>query len=147
MTKRRTLLLLGLAILLVRRRRRALGMHNPKLHLAVEVFLSKPSHEFQNTFRLPRDMFESIVEAIRPDVELYRFDHLLSVFVSLQPHRGGIRLSKTAEAQLMSFLLYIGDARSYRQVGDLFDMSRRTAHKSVWSCSCSSFSCCLLGYF
>lgn len=45
-------------------------------------------------------------------------------------------VSKPVDAQLMAFLTYIGDARGYRQVGDLFDMTRRTAHKTVWCSSC-----------
>ena len=46
---------------------------NPKLSNAVEVYLSKDDKHFREEFRVPRAVFDRILEDIRPVITLSKF--------------------------------------------------------------------------
>lgn len=100
-----------------------------KISGAADVLLNKPAGEFRALLRVSRELFEVIVNTIRPHVER-RYAFVFFVFSHKVVRTGTLR-SKTAEEQLMLFLSFVAHTGNYSMLSNLFGMSKSTAYESV----------------
>jgi hypothetical protein len=105
--------------------------------------LAKNDADFYDVMRLPRAVFNRILERIRPSIETVR-SRLKNSTISLTWSRLGTLVSKPAETQLLCFLQYVNRDGSYIGVSNMFSMSNSTAFASVclFGQQCLRFDAC-----